>query len=513
MSMSIPQAVSRPLSVAQGLVKRPIDETIVYSKIAVLTGEAAFLATANGRWCFLNALSLLSRVVGHLTVALPQDAESLRPEVEAYCTQAWSHGAITVVGDALPELLNGAHAILNVGMESRAALPWTSINSNGWVARVSSGLALPSDIDQPNPLAALMAASLGVTEVFKRIFEVPNEVAPLFERTEFSLWDLTTAPAALGPPLPHRLRFADTLLAGAGAIGNAIALLLAQLRIEGRLHIIDRQRYGDENMGTCLLMDTSDWLNQPKAVRLTAWVKEHSTLTVTGEEISIEAAIAENRVGGLAVDLILNGFDDVDARREAQRLWPSVIVDGGISEVGAAVVQYRVDRPDSACLMCWFEAAKHDEKTLQSRWTGLSSDSLRDSNRQLSDQDIAVADESKRQWLRERQREGKTVCSIITEAQLATRLGIAANKGFRPSVPFVASASAALVVAAAIKAQAFPEAPTPSMFQIGSLFLGPDHSASVERVPLRHCQCVTRRTSIHALCTKRASRKLTQART
>jgi molybdopterin/thiamine biosynthesis adenylyltransferase len=501
MNMSIPEAVSRPLGVAQGLVRRPIDETIIYSKIVVLTGEAPVLTTANGRWCFLDALSLLSRVVGRLVVVLPQEAESLRREVEEYCSRAWSHGAINIISDAQPELLNGAHAILNVGTESRAALPWTSINSNGWIARVSSGAELPSDTDQPNPMAALMAASLGVTEVFKRIFEIPDEVAPLLEWTEFSLWNLTTSPVALGPALPQRLRFADTLLTGAGAIGNAIALLLAQMRIEGRLHVIDRQRYRDENMGTCLLMDANDWLNQPKAVRLAAWLKEYSALIVTGEEITIEAAIADNRLGGLTVDLILNGFDDIDARREAQRLWPSVIVDGGINEVGAAVVQYRLDRPDSACLMCWFETPKCDEKALQSRWTGLSRDALHDANRQLSDQDIATADESKRRWLRECQREGKTVCSIITEAQLASRLGVTANSGFRPSVPFVASASAALVVAAAVKAHAFPEAPTPSMFQIGNLFFGPNHNAAVERVPLSHCQCVTQRTIINAVRT------------
>jgi hypothetical protein len=49
-----------------------------------------------------------------------------------------------------------------------------------------------------------------------------------------------------------------------------------------------------------------------------------------------------------AASLILNGLDDVNARRATQRLWPSVIVDGGINEVGAAVVQHRLDRPESA---------------------------------------------------------------------------------------------------------------------------------------------------------------------
>jgi hypothetical protein len=247
-------------------------------------------------------------------------------------------------------------------------------------------------------------------------------------------------------------------------------------------------------------------LNEPKALRLAAWLKQNGVLDVTSDEITIEAAIAGNRLGGLTIELALNGLDDSGARRETQRLWPSVMIDGGINEAGAAVVQYRLDWQESACLMCWFEAPWIDEKALQSRWTGLNRNSLVDANRQLSDQDIAAADESKREWLRERQREGKTVCSIITEAQLEARLGVAANDGFRPSVPFVASASASLVMAAAVKAFAFPQAPAPSMFQIGSLFLGPEHSAMAKRSPSERCQCVSQRRLITAVRAARMRR-------
>jgi hypothetical protein len=203
-------------------------------------------------------------------------------------------------------------------------------------------------------------------------------------------------------------------------------------------------------------------------------------------------------------DLAINGLDDPGARRETQRLWPSVIVDGGINEVGAAVAQYRLDWPSSACLMCWFEEPRVDEKCLQSRWNGLQRGSLGDANRVLSDQDIESADEQKQEWLKEQRRQGKTICSIITEAQLAARLGISANDGFRPSAPFVASASASLVVAAAVKALLFPDAPAPAMFQIGSVFLGPEHSAWVNRSPSERCQCVLQREQIRRMHASRS---------
>jgi hypothetical protein len=41
----------------------------------------------------------------------------------------------------------------------------------------------------------------------------------------------------------------------------------------------------------------------------------------------------------------------------------------------------------------------------------------------------------------EQKRLGKTICSIINEARLAS-LGVMVEEGFRPSVPFVATASA-----------------------------------------------------------------------
>ena len=398
--------------------------------------------------------------------------------------------------DAGPCEYEGAQAILNVGSTVRTDLPWTTINSNGWVARVSSRDKLPKGMEQANAPAALLAASFGVTEVFKRVYEIPVEVAPLLDLTEFSLYDLTTNPSDIGPDLPRRIILPDALLTGAGAIGNAIAWLLAQLPIEGRLHIIDRQCYGDENLGTCLLLDANGWVNQPKAERMAEWLQNHSQLKVTGEKIEIERAIEKGRFGGLSIDLILNGLDDPDPRRHTQRLWPSIVVDGGINEVGAAVIQHRSNRCE-ACLTCWFEPPRIDAVALQSRWTGLRADTLRDAARTLTDEDIAAAAPEKQSWLRERQREGKTICSIMTEAQLAQRLGVQADQGFRPSVPFVASAAAALVIAAALKALIFQEALSPSIFQFGNLFLGPEASAgatleSYPWLPVRlaaRCHC------------------------
>ncbi len=506
MSTNTEKASSRVIGVAKKLLNRPIDEASVYSKSVILTGEKEALLTENGRWCFLDALTLLSRVVGNLTVVMPSGTPLLEAEVEKFCSSAWSRGDLSVVRDGSPALLKSSSAILCVGTEAKPALPWTVINSNGWVARVSSGaMHLPIDMEQPNALGALMAASLGVTEIFKRIFDVPEDVAPLLEKTEFSLFEQTTAPTGIGPSLPSEIHLTDTLMVGAGAIGNGIALLFSQLPLRGRVHIVDKQDYADENLGTCVLTKNEGWIKQPKAPHLANWLQENSDLEVTGERELIESVKSGTGVfSKLSIDLVLNGLDDIEARRAAQDLWPSVIIDGGINEIGAAVIQYRVKQDSFACIKCWFETPKIDERKQQSQLTGLSLSSLNNMERLLTNEDIAGAEESKRDWLIERKKQGKTLCSIISEAALSANLGLNVQEGFRPSAPFIATTAAALVVAEAIKALVFPETPVVQMYQIASLFIGPSESSiKLSRHPLETCQCVVHRGAIERLCSKR----------
>jgi molybdopterin/thiamine biosynthesis adenylyltransferase len=506
MTLDLHKAASRPLGVAQKLLKQPIDEDAFFSKEVVLTGEREVLLHQNGQWCFLDALALLSRVVGGLTIVLPPEIDEFAADVASLCQRVWSRSPIRLTTDASSIVLADFDAILNVGSQVPPQLPWTTINSNGWVARVSSDASkLPTDVDQPNPIGALMAASLGVSEVFKRLICVSSEVAPLLARTEFSLFELATNSASIGPRLPDELAVSDTLLVGAGAIGNGIALLLSRLKLRGRVHVVDKQDYADENLGTCVLLEADGWIGQPKASRLAAWLNDHSDLCVTGERSTIAAALGGGTVRDLAVDLILTGLDDLEARRDAQGAWPAVIVDGGINEVGAAVTQHRIDHEGLACLKCWFDSPKHDERQIQSRLTGLSFASLDDIGRELADDDIAHAAEDKRDWLIERKKEGKTLCSIISEAALLAKLGIAAEEGFRPSVPFVATAAASLVLAEAMKSIAFRDAPVTGMFQIASLFTGPeDSSIHLRRAPTITCQCHVHREMIKRLRDARA---------
>lgn len=121
-----------------------------------------------------------------------------------------------------------AHAVLNVGAVVSGDSRWTTINSNSWLARVSSKSGQPNgDTTLSNPLGAMAAASLGVSEVFKRVYGISAEQVPPLEWTEFSLYNLSADDRTQGPELPAAMHLPDTLVVGAGAIGNAIVLLIS----------------------------------------------------------------------------------------------------------------------------------------------------------------------------------------------------------------------------------------------------------------------------------------------
>lgn len=509
--MNIPGDItsSRPRGVARTLGSTLLDEATIYARPVILTGERGTLENDNGRWCMLDSLRLLARIVGPLTVVLPSDLGAFEAQVRHLASSVWKKGTVTVVTDGMPVAMDSAVAILNVGAHVDPLLPWTAINSNGWVARVSSGRdSLPSDTDQRNPLAAMMAASFGVTEVFKRVYGIPREIAPLLDATQFSLFELSTTPTGLGPPLPAKISLPDTVMVGAGAIGNGIALLLCQLATHGRLHIIDKQNYEPENLATCTVLDDKSWLGAPKAVSLASWINRPDELLCTGEQALVAEARSGEFVRAMFVDLVLNGLDDVGARHDAQLLWPSVLVDGGINAVGAAVQTHRLDCPNAACMRCSFELPRVDERELQAKATGLSLQSLGSNlNRPLTEQDVLEADESKRAWLGEQLAQGKTVCATISEAQ-SRSLGLELEEGFSPSVPFVATASAALVVTQALKALLYPDSDFAQRFQMESLFIGPEASLGVLTRADPSCECVTHRAIIEKVAAARRIRQV-----
>lgn len=504
MSADLSLALSRPLGVARELQDESIDEAAVMSRVVVLTGERETLATSNGVWCLLNAMRLLSRIVGRLRIVLPEGKGRLEQEVRDLARSLWTVDTVEVLTELDAPSTTPAHAVLNVGVVVPDDARWTTINSNGWLARVSSTPGcLGTDTALSNPLGAMAAAALGVSEVFKRVYGIEPAKAPLLEATEFSLYNLSADAPVTGPELPAAIHLPDTLLVGAGAIGNAIALLMSQLQLHGRVHIVDKQTFAEENFGTCVLLDDQAWVGTGKAQRL-AQVITSEALVGSFEQAPIATAARGPTLRSMAVELVLNALDDVEARRDTQLMWPSVLVDGAINAVGAAVRVHRLDRPRWACMRCGFKQAKASAIAMQSAATGLSEAALAsDHGRALTDSDIATAKAELRPWLQEQQRLGRTLCATIAEAQ-ARQVGLNLAAGFRPSAPFVAAMSAALVMAEALKALYFTQ--TTQHFQLESLFVGPASGVALMTGASDRCECTVHRAHIDEAAARRAVR-------
>ena len=70
-------------------------------------------------------------------------------------------------------------------------------------------------------------------------------------------------------------------------------------------------------------------------------------------------------------------------------------------------------------------------------------------------------------------------------------------------MPFVATASAALVMAEALKALLYPDAVFTQWFQMESIFLGPDASLAVLSPADPACECTLHRSVIEDLAQRR----------
>lgn len=474
---------SRPAAVAARLLKNPRAGQLLLKPV-LLTGDAAALATPGGRSMFLAALSLLTRFCAVVHVHI--GAGAFKERAMDLAAQIHHAGAITFL---LPEEVKWLRygAILNVGKTQRPDLPWTSIASDGWAIQVCSGAGrIELSFKRFNPAATLAAASLGASEVFKRLLGIVPPLGALLENEVFSLLSYT-ANADPGPEIGMPLRL-DCILAGHGAIGNGVRHVLLQLPLQGWLAIIDNQKADEENWGTYIDLLPSQF-GIPKAELATmGWGS-----SVMPVHYNIDIAAARPLLGTKIpyADLTLSALDNIDARHELQLFWPDVAIDGAISDITCQVSRHPWG-PDTACLQCLFRPPEgEDAATVASRATGLSVQSVSRQEEVVTQGDIDAAPTEKRAWLAARK--GQLKCSVIREA-LAAQLTEGASS-FSPSAPFVATFSGAMVAAEFIKVRSGLESALDPRFQFNML-VGPVRGTHLAQGRRRACFCVQRQRAV-----------------
>lgn len=491
-------ALSRPIAAAERLGDDAPGRHRFFDKHALLTGDAEALATANGRIILLNALRLLVRFCGKVTVQLPRVPAALLAELESEAARVTFGARVCFISSTAQDAsTNAFDAVLSVGGHVAGA-ERTVIASDGWTVHVDSvGGGTRARMGKENAVAALAASSLGAAEVFKRLVDLKPERGHPADGTPFSLYTYASGEDDPGPELPTLLRM-DGLLVGFGAIGNGIAAAVRELPITGTVTVIDRQAFGRENLGTCVMIGPGE-LGRSKVDVAKELITSRRGLRAVPLNGDVETLISQLTS---VPPLVLNALDNRDARRAVQTLWADVTVDGAIGDFMTQVSRHPGDPFfDVACLRCLYPPdSGSSAETLATRATGLTGERVRDTEDVVREVDVERAPPEKRDTLRAQL--GVKICSVTSAAVLAEIAARDFTEDFAPSVPFVATMSAAMVTGEAVKAMAGFDSPLEPRFQFSALTgpaLGLDFSES------RHadCQCITRQAIIQLLRCKR----------
>ncbi|MGH9920953.1 MAG: ThiF family adenylyltransferase, partial [Nitrososphaerales archaeon] len=457
-------------------------------KRVLITGDS-FVLTPNGKACLTYATRLVAKVCRNVSISLPGPAAERVEDARTLAAKAAIGAAISV--DASVPDPSEFDAILSVSRRPLKHHRSTTINSNGWLCRVgTSPLALEGSVDQNNPIGALAAASLGASEVFKRLISLKPERGRPLEGLTFSVFSYSCGGIDPGPLLPTEIPL-DLGLVGLGAIGNATATLLADLPVSGRALAIDHDFFEDVNLATCLSIEPPD-VGESKAdftQRLLSRRLEVHPFTETVQQVS-ERFGSSLRFPAIFAD----GLHDIESRIFVQGLWPDLVVDGAMGGQALAQVSVHPWGPDVGCLKCLFrEPAGEPTEVVQVRATGLRRDRVIEADSPVTDQDVADAPEGRREWLRDRV--GRPICSVIEEGVADDLSQSRQRTEFRPAVPFVATMSASMVVGELVRRGMGLSSPLEPRYHL-DLFQGPGRGQLVPQTRRIDCECTVRHANI-----------------
>ncbi len=379
------------------------------------------------------------------------------------------------IGDAVPA--GAVH--IHVGLEARAPGAIRVI-PDGYGMHVARDAAVTIVQARPaHPLGSVLAAAFAAAEAFKDAAPVVDDRC---HRHDHLTWcavslshDLTAAPMHDGPLV------LDVALAGCGAVGTAVALILSELDASGDVLVLDRQDLGPENIATYSLGGEEDGRLRRRKVDLVAEAlgRKYNVTRRHGDLATLAADVDNGRVR--CPPLFLTGLDSVTARHEVQRLWPERLIDAGTGDT-AVGLHYAV-AGSGPCLMCFLPPGGHRSAVeLRAERTGLSVELLGRGDDVLLEEDLAELDPEQRELLLPHV--GKKICNLANAPGLIERAG-----DFQAAVTFVALQAACLavgrLVAAELKLEMY------NFIQYDSL-IGPRADAAERRKRNSECYCQTK---------------------
>jgi hypothetical protein len=150
--------------------------------------------------------------------------------------------------------------------------------------------------------------------------------------------------------------------------------------------------------------------------------------------------------------------------------------------------------------MCLFRQPTARSEALASRATGLGEAVVSDGEAQVTQAHVDAAPPEKKAWLATRL--GQKVCSVVSEGMAQALSNENHERGFAPSVPFVACFSASMVVAEFVRHLSEGRVVPEPRYALNLLW-GPQRGTDYSEARHANCFCIERAGSIEKIRAKR----------
>lgn len=328
--------------------------------VTIVLGETA--TTLPAQTTTLTAVNLLARLFRRLVLVVPPEARIapglpfldsgalLGPALRAFAHRVCRRVSVELRPEA------AAGAVLHIGDATGAPGPqqvWCV--GQGWRARVARRPADLVPVADGNPVGPLLAAALGVAELFKVVFaDVLTRVIPA-DDVEFSALTYQVGAGAVDEPPLRAVGWLDTTLVGAGSIGSALLWGLTHLRqAHGRLMVVDHDALAPHNPDRAILvLDDAADRGLAKATwaqdLIRPWLPDVRVEAFTGTMRDYVDTLAPN----YTLPLVISAVDSIISRRDIQDTLPGRVLNAATGPTKVEVSRHGA-LGAGPCLYCLY---------------------------------------------------------------------------------------------------------------------------------------------------------------
>lgn len=295
-------------------------------------------------------VQLLSRLYPTIAlIALDDTARQYRAQLRAFAKSI--NPAISLTGNVKQATRMLVYGDTELGSSSRCSGSVWYVGSKNWNAKLS--MKSPRGCgDSENPFGTGVAACLASANLFRQVFSAQLLNGAPDANLEFSVFELAKANSRSGNPKLPKVKLNNTLLVGAGAVGNGFLWAISQIDCTGTLSVIDPEVIEKSNLQRYAMTSAVNE-GEIKAVLAKRWLAESkaSHLQVLAYQLSWQGyldCLADRRL-----DVVISAVDSAKARIEIQASLPRKIVNGW-TQAGESGVSRHGFLDEMACLACLY---------------------------------------------------------------------------------------------------------------------------------------------------------------